>query len=226
MLYRGYISLLVYSFNILGLIGKLMRQNTELKTTFFITAVAVSARLGFVLKEAKNISLEAMNAKALVARAGENVRTFKPITDYMVELANDTIRLVDDVNRQALGISKASLIALRGNEAVNHFNGAKQKAGNAIYRDSFEPALRSAEKDLHAYQQNLLRNVRRLNELLEEIESRMLAANVVTSTSRLEAATVSKLYRANFEAIVAKFEQAAKNIRVIVRECRKVLNSK
>ncbi|WP_028878429.1 hypothetical protein [Terasakiella pusilla] len=203
-----------------------MRQNTELKTTFFITAVAVSARLGFVLKEAKNISLEAMNAKALVARAGENVRTFKPITDYMVELANDTIRLVDDINREALGISKASLIALRGNEAVNHFNGAKQKAGNAIYRDSFEPALRSAEKDLHSYQQNLLRNVRRLNELLEEIESRMLAANVVTSTSRLEAATVSKLYRANFEAIVAKFEQAAKNIRAIVRECRKVLNSK
>lgn len=203
-----------------------MRQNSELKTTFFITAVAVSARLGYVLKEAKNISLEAMNAKALVARAGENVRTFKPITDYMVELANDTIRLVDDINQEALRISKSSLIALRGNEAVNHFNKAKSKAHNALYRDSFENALQHSEKDLHTFQQNLLRNIRRLNELLEEIENRMLAANVVTSTSRLEAATVSPLYRANFEAIVEKFENAAKTIRAIVRECRKVLNAR
>ena len=167
-----------------------------------------------------------MNAKALVARAGENVRTFKPITDYMVELANDTIRLVEDINQEALRISKSSLTALRGNEAVNRFNAAKRKAKGAIYRDSFEEALITAEKDLATFQQNLLRNIRRLNELLEEIENRMLAANVVTSTSRLEAATVSSAYRANFEAIVEKFENAAKNIRAIVRECRKVLNAR
>lgn len=203
-----------------------MRQKTELKTTFFITAVAVSARLADVLKEAKNISLEAMNAKALVARAGENVRTFKPITDYMVELSNDTIYLVEDITQEALRISKSSLIALRGNEAVDRFNVAKGKASKALYRDSFEPALIAAEKDLQLFQQNLLRNIRRLNDLLEEIENRMLAANVVTSTSRLEAASVSSHYRANFEAIVEKFEHAAKNIRAIVRECRKVLNAR
>ncbi|MDV7338700.1 hypothetical protein RYZ26_03765 [Terasakiella sp. A23] len=203
-----------------------MRQDTEIKTTFYITAVAVSARLASVLKEAKNISLEAMNAKALVARAGENVRTFKPITDFMVELASDTIRLVEDINREALMISKASLIALRGYEAVNHFSVAKVRAKNALYRDSFEGPLQESERDLIVFKQNLLRNIRRLNELLEEIETRMLAANVVTSTSRLEAATVSTLYRSNFEAIVEKFENAAKNIRTTVRDCRKVLNER
>ncbi|SCA54861.1 putative Methyl-accepting chemotaxis protein [Candidatus Terasakiella magnetica] len=201
-----------------------MAADFELRTTFFITAVAVSARLSAVLKEAKNISLEAMNAKALVARAGENVRTFKPITDYMVELANDTINLVEDINREALLISRSSLTALRGNEAVNHFNRAKIKSAGALYSDSYEFASQEAEKDLQQFQHDLLKNTRRLHELLEEIESRMLAANVVTSTSRLEAATVSTVYRANFEAIVGKFESAAKNIRSTVRECRKVLN--
>lgn len=197
----------------------------ELGTTFFITAVAVSAKLSAVLKEAKNISLEAMNAKALVARAGENVRTFKPITDYMVELANDTINLVEDINRESLLISKSSLRAMRGREAVDYFSSAKIKAGLALYRDSFEGSRLSAEKDLSLFQQELIRNTRRLNELLEEIESRMLAANVVTSTSRLEAATVSSQYQANFEAIVGKFELAAKNIRATVMECRKMLST-
>ncbi len=203
-----------------------MVRNFEYSTTFFITAVAVSARLSAVLKEAKNISLEAMNAKALVARAGENVRTFKPITDYMVELANDTICLVEDINREALLISRSSLTALRGSEAVRHLEKARGKSEKAPYQGSFENACSQAQYDLEKFQNVLRRNTRRLNELLEEIETRMLAANVVTSTSRLEAATVSNIYRANFEAIVGKFEKAAKNIRGIVKECRRVLNSR
>ncbi len=202
-----------------------MARKKDMGTTFFITAVDVSARLGAVLKEAKNISLEAMNAKALVARAGENVRTFKPITDYMVELASDTINLVEEINQEALTISKSSLRAIRGKEAVERFNMAAIKAEDALYRESFHSAKKATENEFNIFQQDLQKNTRRLTELLEEIESRMLAANVVTSTSRLEAATVSTQYRANFEAIVGKFEIAAKNIRSIVMECRKVMNA-
>jgi hypothetical protein len=203
-----------------------MTTDIELKTTFFITAVTVAAKLSLVLKEAKNISLEAMNAKALVARAGENVRTFKPITDYMVELANDTIQLVEDINREALMISHSSLTAMRGSDAVHYFNRAREKSKGAPYYDSYENAFETAQRDLHRFQQALLRKTRRLHDLLEEIETRMLAANVVTSTSRLEAATVLTVYRANFEAIVVKFETAAKNIRTTVKECRKELNKR
>lgn len=193
------------------------------KATFFITAVSVSARLGAVLQEAKNISLEAMNAKALVARAGENVRTFKPITDYMVELASDTIYLVQEINKEALKISRMSLTASRGVAAYERFTLAKDRAGKARYADSFDDAMNVAKNELNVFQTELQKHVRRLFELLEEIESRMLAANVVTSTSRLEAATVSNVYRANFEAIVGKFEIAAKNIRNTVMECRNIL---
>lgn len=203
-----------------------MSLDEELRTTFFITAVSVSARLSSVLREAKNISLEAMNAKALVARAGESVRTFKPITDYMVELSYDTVRLVEEINQEAQLISRSSLIAIRGSSAVSRFAKAKVLSGGAIYRDSFDQQMIAAQNDLKIYQQNLVRHTRRLHELLEEIETRMLAANVVTSTSRLEAATVSSLYQANFEAIVEKFEAAAKNIRATVMDCRKVLKSR
>lgn len=200
-----------------------MKFNDELRTNFFITAVDVSARLNVVLNEAKNISLEAMNAKALVARAGENVRTFKPITDYMVELAYDTIQLVEEINAEALEISKSSLIAMRGEFALSQFNKAKLNSKNALYRDSFQKPMLAAQNDCLMFQKNLTRHTRRLHELLEQIETRMLAANVVTSTSRLEAATVSSLYQANFEAIVEKFEMAAKNIRATLKECRKLL---
>jgi|GEM_PF-2304274 len=201
----------------------MMKLNGELRTTFFITAVDVSARLNAVLKEAKNISLEAMNAKALVARAGENVRTFKPITDYMVELAYDTIQLVEEINTEALQISKSSLIAMQGEFAVSQFKKAKLNSRNALYRDSFEKPMLTAQKDSLEFEKNLTRHTHRLHDLLEQIEMRMLAANVVTSTSRLEAATVSSVYQANFEAIVEKFEMAAGNIRSTLKKCRKLL---
>jgi hypothetical protein len=200
-----------------------MQKNDELRTDAFVTAVYVSVKLGKVLVEAKNISLEAMNAKALVARAGENVRTFKPITDYMVELSNDTIHLVDKINTESEQISKSTLTTMRSIYAVAQFIKAKAKSENALYGDSFDKPMIRAQKELQQFQKDLERHLRRLHELLEEIEMRMLAANVVTSTSRLEAATVSDLYQANFEAIVTKFELAAKNIRSIVIECRKIL---
>jgi len=200
-----------------------MELNDESRTTFFIRAVGVSARLSAVLKEAKNISLEAMNAKALVARAGESVRTFKPITDYMVELSYDTIKLVEEINTEALNISKSSLTAMRGSYAVSQYKKAKENSKEALYGDSFDKPMFNAQKDLDEFQKNLSRHTQRLHELLQEIETRMLAANVVTSTSRLEAATVSSVYQANFEAIVGKFEVAAKNIRATVMECRKIL---
>lgn len=203
----------------------MIRQN-KLRTNFYITAVEMSARLHAVLFDAKNISLEAMNAKALVARGGENVRTFKPITDYMVELANDTIELVHAITSEAKLMSKSSLVSMRASEAEMHFAKAKERAIGAPYEDSFRDVHQRAQTDLVNFHKELGVKTRLLNEMLKEIETRMLAANVVTSTSRLEAASVSEQYQTNFASIVQKFDKAAKNIRTTVMECRKILNNR
>ncbi|OPX54805.1 hypothetical protein SAMN02745127_02398 [Oceanospirillum multiglobuliferum] len=200
-----------------------MHSNRKNSAHFFINAATVAAELSVVLTEAKNISLEAMNAKALVARAGDNVRTFKPITDFMVELANDTIWLVKEINREALVLSRTSLAELHSSDAHNRFKRAQQKASLAPYGDTIDTIAAEASNTHHQQAMQLRRHMRKLFELLDEIESRMLAANVVTATSRLEAATAADSYQASLEGIVIKLEKAANRIKHIASKCRRSL---
>lgn len=197
-----------------------MHSRSKNSAHFFINAATVAAELSEVLTEAKNISLEAMNAKALVARAGDNVRTFKPITDFMVELANDTIWLVKEINREALVLSRTSLNELHSSDANARFATAQQKASAAPHVGTLDPIAKEAYNEHHQQSVQLRRHMRKLFELLDEIESRMLAANVVTATSRLEAATATDSYQASLEGIVIKLEKAANRIKHIATKCR------
>lgn len=197
-----------------------MQSRSKNSAHFFINAATVAAELSEVLTEAKNISLEAMNAKALVARAGDNVRTFKPITDFMVELANDTIWLVKEINREALVLSRTSLNELHSSDANQRFASAQKKAAAAQHVGTLDPIAKEAYNEHHQQAVQLRRHMRKLFELLDEIESRMLAANVVTATSRLEAATAADSYQASLEGIVIKLEKAANRIKHIATKCR------
>jgi hypothetical protein len=197
-----------------------MQSNRKNSAHFFINAATVAAELSVVLTEAKNISLEAMNAKALVARAGDNVRTFKPITDFMVELANDTIWLVKEINREALVLSRTSLADLHSADAHERFKKAQDKSKTAAFGDTLDPIAQEASNKHHQQSMQLRRHMRKLFELLDEIQSRMLAANVVTATSRLEAATAADSYQASLEGIVVKLEKAANRIKHIASKCR------
>ena len=73
---------------------------------FYVAAVTIAATLDKVIPVAENISLGAMNTMALTARAEQSARGFRPITDFMQELANDVRRLTGDVNRVALEVSR------------------------------------------------------------------------------------------------------------------------
>lgn len=60
-----------------------MEKGSAVSRDFYIAAVTVAARLNEILQDARNISMEAMNAKVLVARGGHDMQTFKPIADHM-----------------------------------------------------------------------------------------------------------------------------------------------
>lgn len=192
---------------------------------FSVTAVTVAAQLSAVLSEARNISLEAMNARALVARAGDNVRTFRPITDYMIELASDTIRLVQEINHEALKLSRVALKRLDVAEAKRRFQHAQRLAQGASYLADMRPLVHQARQDELQQQRQLKHHLRQLTELLDEIELRMLAAHVVAATSRQEAATVEYTYKVGLEDIVNKLETAAERIRSIAHKSRSLLRN-
>ncbi len=68
----------------------------------FVAIASIAADLSVIMEVAEEISLAAANAKAIAFRAGEKAKGFQPITDFINELAKNTITLVDEINQQAL----------------------------------------------------------------------------------------------------------------------------
>ena len=57
------------------------------KQAAFVTAARLAGRLYRVLATAKEISLNASNAKGIAARGGAKTAGFRPITDFICEMA-------------------------------------------------------------------------------------------------------------------------------------------
>ncbi|MGZ8224201.1 MAG: chemotaxis protein, partial [Methylobacter sp.] len=68
----------------------------------FIAVASITSELSAVMVVAKEISLAAANAKAIAFRAGDKAKGFQPITDFINELAKETIELVTNINIYAL----------------------------------------------------------------------------------------------------------------------------
>lgn len=192
---------------------------------FYIVAVTVSARLNSILDEASSISLEAMNAKVLVARAGDNARTFKPITDFMVALANDTIQTVREINRVAIRVANISLQDMRGRSTLRRIQAKLPVIEAARFGQTVLPVLDEIEEEARISDRELRDAVKTLVSLLSEIDQKMRAALVVTGTTRIEAAVSGTDYQTHFLAVAGNLERASSEIRSCVALCQKQLNN-
>lgn len=190
---------------------------------FFITALGIAGNLKSVLAEAEEISLQAMNAKAVVARAGESARAIHPIVDHAEELSRGVIRLVEQINRTALEITRTSISEFTEEVATAYFRRAQTLGAGARYIGGLDKAIEGADKRLDELHRNVADEVRGLSVMLDDIESALLAASFVTSKFRLEVGVSGSGYRENFEALVQKFETAVVNIQELVQKSQKAL---
>lgn len=188
---------------------------------FSIVAVTVAARLNDILLDAHSISLEAMNAKVLVSRAGEKARTFIPVTDFMIELARDTTQLVGEINNASISVSRISLRQLRTGRALNRILKKLPQIHEARYGASVDLAVQRISDEIRSYHDDLRNKVHALEALLLEIEQKMRAAQVLSGTTRMEAAAAGSDYQAHFHAVAENLEQSSKAIRDCVIYCRK-----
>lgn len=188
---------------------------------FSIVAVTVAARLNEILLDAHSISIEAMNAKVLVSRAGEKARTFIPVTDFMIELARETTHLVGEINRAALMVSRISLKQLRTGRALSRIMVKLPQIHDARYGPSVDSAVNRISDEIKGYRDDLRNKTHFLEALLLEIEQKMRAAQVLSGTTRMEAAAAGADYRAHFHAVAENLEQSSKAIRNCVVFCRK-----
>lgn len=191
-------------------------------TEFFVSTAACVGALCSVQQTAIELSLAAKNAKAIAYRAGTRAVGFKPLTDYIDEMGRDTSRLVAQIDATALAIARRAVDEVRlvdANERLRRARAAMPPEETAV-----AALLVAVEEELAANRQDITRGLRRLYQLLGEINQRMRAAAVISTRARVEATQAGE-YERGLQLVADTVERSATTIRTIITRCEGELRS-
>jgi len=189
----------------------------------FVAVASIAAELSAVMDVAKEISLAAANAKAIAFRAGEKAKGFQPITDFINELAKDTIELVNAINEHALLLYQLTVDEYRMSDAYNKFQVVAVQSKGAAYADSLEKPLLNAHHKMIECRLDFKSNVTQLLDQLEEVMHPARAARVIAANSRIEASQAGE-YLQSLQAVAESVDHAAQIIHDNVQRCRSALS--
>ncbi|GAB4254284.1 MAG: hypothetical protein Kow0065_01120 [Methylomicrobium sp.] len=189
----------------------------------FVAVASIAAELSAVMEVAKEISLAAANAKAIAFRAGEKARGFQPITDFINELAKETIELVNAINAHALFLYQLTVNEYRTSTAYEKFRQAAQMADGAPFEQSLKSPTLLVEQRMLECRQSFKLNVAQLLDQLQEVMHPARAARVIAANSRIEASQAGE-YLLSLQAVAESVDRAAQIIHNKVQRCRNALN--
>ena len=173
---------------------------------------------------AKEISLAAANAKAIAFRAGEKAKGFQPITDFINELAKETIALVNNINEYALQLYRLTVKEHRMSEACMRFERVAKMAAGAPCIDSLNDALQQVRQRRSDCRRQFGDQVSELLDQLAEVMHPARAARVIAANSRIEASQAGE-YLQSLQAVAESVDHAAQIIHDKVQKCRSALGA-
>ncbi len=189
----------------------------------FVTAARLAGRLYGVLVTAREISLSASNAKGIAARGGEKTAGFRPITDFITEMANDTISLVSRINQVALQISIISVSENRAANAHGAFSKARENLSGYSGQEQLVDIIRELDDRVSEFRTQERNAIDSLSELFDDIEQRTRAAKIVVTNSRTEASRAAE-FQPYLESIADSVEHATESIHTEIKVCRHYLS--
>ncbi|MCK4827190.1 hypothetical protein KA005_66285 [bacterium] len=188
-----------------------------------ITAATVTAELSKVKKIAKEMSIAVMNAKAISHRAGEAALGFRPITDFIDEMAQDVMQLVIKISKEAFQLSQMAVERTHLINTEEQYNRVLSHGDKVKYIDSLNPAVNKIHQQYLDYQETLQKNIVGLTLLLDDIQSSTKGSQVLSTTSRVEASSAGA-FRASLEVVAGNLEEATDKIRSLVKNSRNKLD--
>ena len=197
-------------------------MNSQTKSQF-IAVASITSELSAVMVVAKEISLAAANAKAIAFRAGDKAKGFQPITDFINELAKETIELVTNINVYALLLYRLTVNEYRRTAAYNRFEQVGKLASSARYADSMQEPIAEARTIMQDCQRQFKRDVTQLLGQLEAVMHHARAARVIAANSRIEASQAGE-YLQSLQAVAESVDKAAHTIHDNVQRCRIALS--
>ena len=196
-----------------------MKINSGYKRSQFVVVASIATELSDVMVVAKEISLAAANAKAIAYRAGEKARGFQPITDFINELARETIELVNEINEQASELYATTVSQYRCEQANKQFDKVLALAGEAAYAGSLKPIANQLERELEERRYQFKSQVSRLLDQLSEIMHPARAARVIAANSRIEASQAGEFLQ-SLLTVAESVDKAAELMYTNVQRCR------
>ncbi len=187
-------------------------EGLSMQQAMFVTAARIAAHLYFATKIAQNLSLTAKNARAITARAGQQAAGFTALTAFIQELADNTIRLAQQVNCHAVNISTCSTQLERVQHASKQFVKAQEIGSDAQYISS----ISSQAQLTNQHEEDLLTEFTSLqfilDELVAETRKQIRFAAVISTMSKVEASK-SGAFEQQLDVIAANILQAGNDIR-------------
>lgn len=192
-------------------------MNNETKAQF-IAVATITSELSAVVAIAKEISLAAANAKAIAFRAGDKARGFQPITDFIGDLAKETIERVAVINALAIALYQVSVLEFRMAASHSRFTEVVKNSTSAMYAESMNKPLADTGVILQNHRRQFKRNVMLLLTQLEEVLNYSQSARVIATYSRIEASQAGE-YLQSLQAVAESVDKASQTIQENVQRC-------
>lgn len=152
-----------------------------------IAAARVAAELHYAELTARQLTISAKNAAAIVLRAGSRAAGLSVISSFYDELAGKTIKLARAINKTAVQLSVITVAEWRTNTALQRIRQAQAKAASPECKARIAPLETRIDEQLVSMESRFQALLGALNSDLQEIQKHMRAIDVVAVTSRLEA---------------------------------------
>lgn len=182
------------------------------KENILITAATITAELSEVRKIAKAMSLGVMNAKAISHRAGDSALGFRPITDFIDEMAKDVMQLVVKISIEAFSLSRLAIKRDHISQTNEKYRTVFKNASEAKYADSLKTVIAKLDAENKDYAKIFIKSIHNLEQLLERIKLTIRGAQVLSTTSRVEASRALG-FSSSLEVVADNLEQATEDIR-------------
>ena len=173
-----------------------------------VALASIAAELYSVMAVAWGVSLAAKNAKVISAQAGDKGRGFQPITEFIDEISQQAMNGVNEINDEALRLTKIAVNQQRSVHAYQRFDSVRIKNGKARYIHSMAPAMEQVEKNLKSSTKRFKKSLNNLTMLLETMDECMLSARAIASVSRIVTSNAQE-YSDKLKVVADDLDKAA-----------------
>ncbi|CAM4136262.1 chemotaxis protein [Pseudoalteromonas byunsanensis] len=185
----------------------------------FVRVANIVANLDTILIEAKNLSLTAKNARVVALRAGDSAFGFKPITNFIDEFSDLTIKITKQISQLSSQLFSIALAVVRCSDFQQHLNNCAKSSDNK----AISHLQREVNLELMKTIKQLESVITYLESYFEDIQKQMRSAEYIAVTSRVEASNAGE-FSESLQSVSDFITGAAKKIKSAINDNLKEIN--